>query len=52
MRAGDTVHADLAWTYHYPLPAVAQIAGLAAFYNDKADVVDGVARGRPTTHRG
>ncbi|OBI02780.1 hypothetical protein A5714_04900 [Mycobacterium sp. E2462] len=45
------VHPDLAWTYHYPLPAVAQIAGLVAFYNEKLDiVVDGVASGRPRTH--
>lgn len=51
VRTGDTVHPDLAWTYHYPLPAVAPIAGLVAFYNEKLDiVVDGVPRGRPTTH--
>jgi uncharacterized protein (DUF427 family) len=49
--AGDTVHPDLAWTYHYPLPAVGQIAGLVAFYNEKLDiVVDGVALSRPQTH--
>ena len=35
----DTVHADLAWTYHYPLPAVAPIAGMVAFYNEKLDIV-------------
>jgi uncharacterized protein (DUF427 family) len=53
VRAGDTVHPDLAWTYHYPLPAVAAIAGLVAFYNEKVDVVvDGVALGRPRTHFG
>ncbi len=40
----------LAWTYHYPLPAVGQIAGLVAFYNEKLDiVVDGVALARPQT---
>ena len=44
VRAGDTVHPDLAWTYHYPLPSVAPIAGMVAFYNEKLDiVVDGVA---------
>jgi len=53
VRAGDTVNPDLAWTYHYPLPAVAAIAGLVAFYNEKVDVVvDGVALGRPRTHFG
>jgi uncharacterized protein (DUF427 family) len=50
VRVGDTVHADLAWTYHYPLPAVSQIAGLVAFYNEKLDiVVDGIALARPRT---
>jgi uncharacterized protein (DUF427 family) len=50
VRVGDTVRADLAWTYHYPLPAVAQIAGLVAFYNEKLDIiVDGAALARPRT---
>lgn len=50
VRAGQTVHPDLAWTYHYPLPAVAQIAGLVAFYNEKLDIiVDGVTLIRPRT---
>lgn len=44
------VHADVAWTYHYPLPAVAQIAGMVAFYNERLDiVVDGVSLQRPRT---
>jgi uncharacterized protein (DUF427 family) len=52
-RAERVVHPDLAWTYHYPLPAVAQIAGLVAFYNEKVDViVDGAAQPRPRTHFG
>jgi uncharacterized protein (DUF427 family) len=51
VRVGDTLHPDLAWTYHYPVPAVAQIAGLVAFYNEKLDIaVDGVALPRPQTH--
>ncbi len=51
VRVGDTVHPDLAWTYHYPLPAVAPIAGLVAFYNEKLDIsVDGAALPRPHTH--
>ncbi len=50
VRVGDTVHADLAWTYHFPLPAVSQIAGLVAFYNEKLDIaVDGVSLARPKT---
>ncbi len=50
VRTGETLHSDLAWTYHYPLPAVAPIAGLLAFYNEKLDiVVDGAALSRPHT---
>ncbi len=50
VRVGDSVHADLAWTYHYPLPAVGQIANLVAFYNEKLDIiVDGAALARPKT---
>jgi len=50
VRVGETVHQDLVWTYAYPLPAVAPIAGLIAFYNEKVDiVVDGVALPRPHT---
>ena len=49
---GD-VHPDLAWSYHYPLPAVSAIAGLIAFYDEKVDVtVDGVPQARPITHFG
>ena len=51
VRVGDDLHADLAWAYDYPLPAVAAIAGLVSFYNEKVDVaVDGVALPRPSTH--
>ncbi|ORV93216.1 hypothetical protein AWC11_06380 [Mycobacterium interjectum] len=50
VRAGDTTHPDLAWTYHYPLRAIGQIAGLVAFYNEKLDIsLDGVALPRPRT---
>ena len=51
VRSGDELHADLAWSYHYPLPAVAPIAGLVAFYNEKVDItIDGVPLARPQTH--
>lgn len=50
VRVGETVHEDLAWTYAYPLPAVAPIAGMVAFYNEKLDIaVDGEALPRPHT---
>ncbi|EHB56427.1 protein of unknown function DUF427 [Mycolicibacterium rhodesiae JS60] len=51
VRAGERLHDDLAWTYHTPLPAVAPITNLVAFYNEKLDItVDGLAVGRPRTH--
>lgn len=51
VRSGDTVHADLAWTYNTPLPAVAPIANMVAFYNEKLDItVDGVRLPRAHTH--
>lgn len=44
-------HDDLAWSYEHPAPAVARIAGLVAFYDERVDVVvDGVAQPRPRTH--
>ena len=50
-RVGDTVHDDIAWTYNTPLPAVAPITNLVAFYNEKLDLtVDGVRLERPKTH--
>jgi uncharacterized protein (DUF427 family) len=50
VRAGDAVHADLAWSYRTPLPESQKIAGLIAFYNEKVDLhVDGVRQERPST---
>jgi uncharacterized protein (DUF427 family) len=50
IRAGDTVHADLAWAYRTPLPESQKIAGLISFYNEKVDIfVDGVRQDRPST---
>ena len=47
---GETVHADFAWCYEYPLPESIRIAGLISFYNERVDLfVDGVARTRPKT---
>ena len=53
VRVGDTVQQDLAWTYDYPLPEVAPIARMVAFYNEKLDIiVDGLRLARPRTHFG
>ena len=50
VRAPDGVHADLAWSYRTPLPESQKIAGLIAFYNERADIyVDGVLQERPVT---
>jgi uncharacterized protein (DUF427 family) len=44
---------DIAWSYRFPLPACAAIAGLIAFYNEKVDItLDGVQLARPRTHSG
>ena len=48
VRAGDTLHEDLAWSYPTPLPESTKVAGLIAFYDEKVDVyVDGVLQERP-----
>ncbi len=51
VRVAEALVPDLAWTYETPLPAVAPIANLVAFYNEKVDItVDGVELARPSTH--
>ena len=50
VRAGDSVHDDLAWSYRAPFAESQKVAGLIAFYNEKVDIyVDGVRQERPTT---
>lgn len=49
-RIGDALHEDIAWSYAYPTPAVIQIAGLIAFYDEKVDTfLDGAPVERPRT---
>jgi uncharacterized protein (DUF427 family) len=51
VRVADTLVADLAWSYETPLPAVASIANMVAFYNERVDItVDGTELARPATH--
>jgi uncharacterized protein (DUF427 family) len=51
VRAGDTVHRDLAWSYDFPTLPLQPIAGLVAFYNEKVDIsVAGEKLPRPLTH--
>jgi uncharacterized protein (DUF427 family) len=50
VRAGDSVHEDLAWSYPTPLPESQKIAGHVAFYSEKVDIyVDGALQERPST---
>jgi uncharacterized protein (DUF427 family) len=47
---GAGIHEDIVWIYRAPLPESQKIAGLAAFYDEKADVfVDGIQQRRPQT---
>jgi uncharacterized protein (DUF427 family) len=50
VRAGGTLHPDLAWSYPAPLPESQKVAGLVAFWDEKVDVfLDGVRQDRPRT---
>lgn len=47
-EVGGRIRENLAWTYEQPLPEVAAIAGLVAFFDEAVDViVDGRRRPRP-----
>ena len=48
VEAGGRRLDDVAWSYERPLPAVAEIAGLVAFWDHRVDVfLDGEQRGGP-----
>jgi uncharacterized protein (DUF427 family) len=50
VRAGDTLHEDLAWTYAEPDRDGGGIRGLICFFNERVDLeVDGKAQERPVT---
>jgi uncharacterized protein (DUF427 family) len=50
VHAGGQIIKDLAWSYKTPLPENVKIAGLIAFYNERADfIVDGERQVRPKT---
>jgi len=47
---GQGEHTDIVWIYRTPLPESQKIAGLACFYDEKADVyIDGELQRRPRT---
>jgi len=51
VRTSMGAYDDLAWSYQFPLPAVAGIAGLVAFFDEKVDLfLDDVLQARPVTH--
>jgi len=46
-----TLVPDVAWTYAFPTVALAPVAGLVAFLNERVDIfIDGEAQARPLTH--
>jgi uncharacterized protein (DUF427 family) len=50
-RVGETDHRDLAWAYDFPTRHLSPIAGLIAFFNERADILlDGRRLERPETH--
>lgn len=50
VRIGDECHADLAWTYRYPMLECLKIQGLVGFLNEKIDLYeDGTLLPRPET---
>jgi uncharacterized protein (DUF427 family) len=50
IRAGDTVHKDLVWSYPFPIAECPKVEKLMAFYNEKLDIyVDGELQPRPKT---
>ena len=50
VRAGGTLHENLAWYYRMPVPESQKVQGLVCFYDEKVDVfVDGVKQERPST---
>ena len=50
VRAGGTLHQDLAWSYPDPILENPRIADLVAFFNERVDlVIDGERQRRPFT---
>ena len=50
VRAGGTVHKDLAWSYKSPIPECPKVENLIAFFNERVDLeVDGERLERPRT---
>jgi uncharacterized protein (DUF427 family) len=50
VRAGDTLHEDLAWTYPEPERDGQAIRDLVCFFNERVDLeVDGELQQRPAT---
>jgi uncharacterized protein (DUF427 family) len=50
VRAGNTLHEDLAWSYPEPQHDAEPVQGMLAFFNEHVDVeVEGVVSARPVT---
>jgi uncharacterized protein (DUF427 family) len=51
VQVNGKTHPDIAWGYDFLTRQLFPIAGLAAFYTEKVDIVlDGQRLARPTTH--
>lgn len=49
-QLGDVLRRDIAWSYPDPIPECPRIAGLVAFFDEKADVfIDDIRQERPRT---
>lgn len=50
VRAGETLHPNLVWSYPSPFAESQKIAGLLAFWDERVEVfLDGARQDRPTT---
>jgi uncharacterized protein (DUF427 family) len=50
VRIGETLHADLAWSYRSPIPECPKIENLIAFFNERVDLdIDEERAERPQT---
>jgi uncharacterized protein (DUF427 family) len=51
VRAGDTIAADMAWAYRFPIPECPKIENMICFFDEQVDAVfmDGVEMPKPQT---
>ena len=47
VQVDDKTHEDIVWSYASPIPAVADIAGLLSFYNERVELTDTAPKSQP-----